>query len=38
VAASTNAIFALAAVIIVVAIVAQYLMPQAGRRKRPPRS
>jgi hypothetical protein len=37
VAATTNAIYAMAAAIIVVAILAQYIMPRDGRRGRPPR-
>jgi hypothetical protein len=38
VAVSNTAIFAVAAAIIVVAILAQYIMPRRGRRKRPPRA
>ena len=37
VATSTNAIFAIAATIIVAAILAQYIVPRGSRRKRPPR-
>jgi hypothetical protein len=38
VAASTVAIVAIAVAIIVVAMVAWYVLPRGGRRKRPPRN
>ena len=38
VAASTVAIVAIAAAVIVVALLALYVLPRGGRRKRPPRS
>ena len=38
VAASTVAIVAIAAAVIAVALLAMYILPRGGRRKRPPRT
>ena len=38
VAVTNTAIYIMAAAIIVVAIVAQFIVPRDGRRKRPPRT
>jgi hypothetical protein len=38
VAVTNTAIYVMAGAIIVVAIVAQFIVPRSGRRKRPPRT